>query len=210
MSDVSYVLHRVVPVVVVDNPDDAVALAQLYVDEGLRVIEITLRSPHALECIAAVAERVPGIDVGAGTVLSVDSGLRALDAGAEFLVSPGVTGDLLDWCVRDSVALIPGFSTVSEAMEIHSSGMNEAKFFPAGLSGGLGFIRAVASVLPLLQVMPSGGITPDTAWGFLELATVSRIGGTWLSPQDAVAERDWSRIRDLVGTTRETLERMGK
>lgn len=210
MPETTHAIGRIVPVVVVDDPNAAVELAQLYVDEGLEVIEITLRSPRALECIAAVAEGIPGIDVGAGTILTVDSGVRALEAGAKFLVSPGATRDLLDWCVRDGVSLIPGFSTISEAMEIHSSGLQEAKMFPAGLSGGPNFIRVVASVLPMLRVMPTGGITADTVRTYLELTTVSRIGGTWLAPRDAVEQRDWKRVRDLVRTTRETLERTGK
>jgi len=201
---------RIVPVVVVDTPDAAVELAQLYVEEGLEVIEITLRNPRALECIAAVARDVPEINLGAGTVLSIDSGLRALEAGATFLVSPGSTRELLDWCVRDGVSLIPGFSTVSEAMDIHSAGLDEAKLFPAALSGGPEFIRAVASVLPMLRIMPTGGITLDSIRSYLELPTVTRVGGTWLSPRDAVEQRDWNSIRDLVRTTRETLERTGK
>lgn len=191
-------LAPVVPVVSVDRVDDAVHIARALVAGGLPVIELTLRTPVALDAIRAITASVPDIAVGAGTVITARQAKQAHDAGARFLVSPGCTPGLLDAMAETGLPLLPGTATVSEIMTVLDAGFTEMKLFPAEASGGVAFLKAVGGPLPWARFCPTGGITPDTAAAYLALPNVGCIGGSWLSPADAVATHDWARIQSLA------------
>ena len=191
-------LVPVVPVVVLDDLDHAVPVAQALVAGGLPVIELTLRTPVALEAIAAIAADVPDILVGAGTVTSPELVARAVEAGAQFLVSPGTTPGLLRELAGSGVPFLPGTATVSEAMAVLEAGFSEMKFFPAEASGGPAYLKSLASPLPAARFCPTGGITAASAPSYLSLPNVGCVGGSWLTPADALAADDWDRVTALA------------
>lgn len=188
----------VLPVVVVDRVADAVPIARALVDGGLPAIELTLRTPVALDAIRAIADEVPGILVGAGTVVTPRQAKQAADAGAQFLVSPGSTPALLAGMVETGLPFLPGTATVSEVLTVLESGFEEMKFFPAEASGGAAFLRAVSAPVPAARFCPTGGITAESAASYLALPNVGCVGGSWLTPPDAVARGDWDRIEALA------------
>jgi 2-dehydro-3-deoxyphosphogluconate aldolase/(4S)-4-hydroxy-2-oxoglutarate aldolase len=191
-------LSPVIPVVVLDDADRAVPLAQALLDGGISIIEITLRTPAALAAIAAIAEHVPDMVVGAGTVTSPAHVDKAIAAGARFLVSPGTTETLLDALADTGVPYLPGVATVSEALRVLERGQREMKLFPAEASGGRAFLQSVASPLPDARFCPTGGITPETAPLYRALPNVGCVGGTWLTPAKLVAAADWAQIKRLA------------
>jgi 2-dehydro-3-deoxyphosphogluconate aldolase / (4S)-4-hydroxy-2-oxoglutarate aldolase len=197
-SDSLLSLVPVVPVVVLDDLDHAVPVAQALVAGGLPVIELTLRTPVALDAIAAIAAEVPDILVGAGTITSPELVSRAVDAGAQFLVSPGTTPGLLREMAGSGVPFLPGTATVSEAMSVLEAGFSEMKFFPAEASGGAAYLKSLASPLPAARFCPTGGITAATAPSYLALPNVGCVGGSWLTPADALAAGDWDRVATLA------------
>lgn len=199
--------ERILPVTVMSNPETAVRFSALCLDYGISRIEITLRTPTALACISAVSEQVPGILIGAGTVLRGDDGRRARDAGAQFIVTPGFTPELLSFAKEIDIPVIPGFATVSEAMIIATAGLTEAKFFPAESSGGTEFLKSLSAVLPELMVFPTGGIRLNNIGQYLQLPNVLRVGGTWLSASDPVTDSDWHSVSEVLKQTLETIER---
>jgi 2-dehydro-3-deoxyphosphogluconate aldolase/(4S)-4-hydroxy-2-oxoglutarate aldolase len=188
----------VLPVVVVDRVADAVPIARALVAGGLPAIELTLRTPVALDAIRAIADEVPGILVGAGTVVTPRQAKQAADAGAQFLVSPGSTPALLAGMVDTGLPFLPGTATVSEVLTVLESGFEEMKFFPAEASGGAAFLRAVSAPVPAARFCPTGGITAESAASYLALPNVGCVGGSWLTPPDAVARGDWDRIEALA------------
>jgi 2-dehydro-3-deoxyphosphogluconate aldolase/(4S)-4-hydroxy-2-oxoglutarate aldolase len=188
----------VLPVVVVDRVADAVPIARALVAGGLPAIELTLRTPVALDAIRAIADEVPGILVGAGTVVTPRQAKQAADAGAQFLVSPGSTPALLAGMVETGLPFLPGTATVSEVLTVLESGFEEMKFFPAEASGGAAFLRAVSAPVPAARFCPTGGITAESAASYLALPNVGCVGGSWLTPPDAVARGDWDRIEALA------------
>ncbi|MBM7516967.1 bifunctional 4-hydroxy-2-oxoglutarate aldolase/2-dehydro-3-deoxy-phosphogluconate aldolase [Nocardioides nitrophenolicus] len=192
-------LVPVLPVVVIDDPATAVPLARALVDGGLPALELTLRTPAALEALRRIAAEVPEIALGAGTVVTPAQAEAAVAAGAGFLVSPGCTPDLLAALRDTGVPFLPGTSTVSEVMAVLEAGVTEMKFFPAEASGGTAYLRAVAGPLPQARFCPTGGIRPATAPDYLALPNVGCVGGTWLTPADAIAAGDWARISTLAG-----------
>ncbi|KQV71288.1 keto-deoxy-phosphogluconate aldolase [Nocardioides sp. Root122] len=191
-------LAPVVPVVVLDDVAHAVPVAQALVAGGLPVIELTLRTPVALDAIAAIAAEVPEITVGAGTVLTPRHAEQAVAAGAQFLVSPGATPDLLRGLGDSGVPFLPGTATVSEVMAVLEAGVTEMKFFPAEASGGAAFLKSIASPVPAARFCPTGGITSATAASYLALPNVGCVGGSWLTPADALDAKDWDRVRALA------------
>ena len=197
-SDSLLALVPVVPVVVLDDLDHAVPVARALVAGGLPVIELTLRTPVALDAIAAIAAEVPDILVGAGTITSPELVSRAVDAGAQFLVSPGTTPGLLREMAGSGVPFLPGTATVSEAMTVLEAGFSEMKFFPAEASGGATYLKSLASPLPAARFCPTGGITAATAPSYLALPNVGCVGGSWLTPADALAAGDWDRVATLA------------
>ncbi|MFD7390640.1 bifunctional 4-hydroxy-2-oxoglutarate aldolase/2-dehydro-3-deoxy-phosphogluconate aldolase [Streptomyces sp. NPDC059852] len=191
-------LAPVVPVVVVDDPSDAVPLARALVAGGLRAIEVTLRTPSALDAIRAIADAVPDAVVGAGTVLTPGQVMRSVEAGARFLVSPGWTDSLLDAMRASGVPYLPGVSTASEVVALLERGVRELKFFPAEAAGGTAYLRSLYGPLPQVRFCPTGGIGPGSAPDYLALPNVACVGGSWMLPADAVAARDWGRVETLA------------
>ncbi|MEU3794179.1 bifunctional 4-hydroxy-2-oxoglutarate aldolase/2-dehydro-3-deoxy-phosphogluconate aldolase [Streptomyces fructofermentans] len=188
----------VVPVVVVDDLADAVPLARALVAGGLPAIEVTLRTPVALDAIRAVADAVPDAVVGAGTVISPAQVADSVGAGARFLVSPGWTDGLLDAMKASGVPFLPGVSTTSEVVALLERGVREMKFFPAQAAGGTAYLKSLAGPLPQARFCPTGGIGPAVAPEYLALPNVLCVGGSWMLPPDAVAARDWARVESLA------------
>ncbi|MEW1771824.1 bifunctional 4-hydroxy-2-oxoglutarate aldolase/2-dehydro-3-deoxy-phosphogluconate aldolase [Streptomyces sp. NPDC086777] len=193
-------LAPVVPVVVIEDAAAAVPLARALVEGGLPVIEVTLRTPAALDAIRAVAAAVPDAVVGAGTVLTPEQVTQCVAAGARFLVSPGWTDGLLAAMAASGVPYLPGVSTASEVVALLERGVREMKFFPAQAAGGTAYLRSLAGPLPRARFCPTGGIGPDNAREYLALPNVGCVGGTWMVPADAVAAGDWDRVRELART----------
>lgn len=188
----------VIPVLTIPRAADAVPLARALVEGGLPVLEVTLRTSDALRAIAAIARDVPEATVGAGTVASPDDIVRARDAGASFLVSPGTPPALADAFRDSSLPCLPGCATVSEAMALAAHGFSLLKFFPAEASGGAAWLKAVAAPLPGIAFCPTGGIDASNAAVYLALPNVVAVGGSWVAPQDALASGDFSRITALA------------
>ncbi|GAA4377430.1 bifunctional 4-hydroxy-2-oxoglutarate aldolase/2-dehydro-3-deoxy-phosphogluconate aldolase [Nocardioides caricicola] len=188
----------VMPVVVANSADEGVAIARALVAGGLPAIELTLRTDAALDAIRAIADEVPGILVGAGTITRPGHAKLAADAGAQFLVSPGTTGSLLHAMQDTGLPFLPGTATVSEVLAALEAGITQLKFFPAEAAGGAAFLKSVAGPLPAARFCPTGGITPASAPSYLALPNVGCVGGSWLTPADAVASGDWDRITKLA------------
>ncbi|MGW7053367.1 bifunctional 4-hydroxy-2-oxoglutarate aldolase/2-dehydro-3-deoxy-phosphogluconate aldolase [Streptomyces sp. NPDC054887] len=191
-------LAPVVPVVVLEDAADAVPLARALVAGGLPAIEVTLRTPAALDAVRAIAAEVPDAVVGAGTVLSPAQVADAVDAGARFLVSPGWTDGLLGAMAGSGVPFLPGVSTASEVVALLERGVTEMKFFPAQAAGGTPYLKALGAPLPRARFCPTGGITLATAPSYLALPNVGCVGGTWMLPPDALAAKDWGRVEALA------------
>ena len=188
----------VMPVVVAHSADEGVAIARALVAGGLPAIELTLRTDAALDAIRAIADEVPGILVGAGTITRPGHAKLAADAGAQFLVSPGTTGQLLHAMQDTGLPFLPGTATVSEVLAALEAGITELKFFPAEAAGGTAFLKSVAGPLPAARFCPTGGITAASAPSYLALPNVGCVGGSWLTPADAVASGDWDRVTKLA------------
>jgi 2-dehydro-3-deoxyphosphogluconate aldolase / (4S)-4-hydroxy-2-oxoglutarate aldolase len=188
----------VMPVVVASSPAEGVGIARALVAGGLPAIELTLRTEAALETIRAISAEVPEILVGAGTITRPGQAKLAADAGARFLVSPGTTGQLLHAMQDTGLPFLPGVATVSEVLAALEAGCTELKFFPAEASGGTAFLKSVAAPVPAARFCPTGGITAASAPSYLALPNVGCVGGSWLTPADAVASGDWDRIATLA------------
>ncbi len=188
----------VIPVIVIQNFEDAVPMAQALVDGGVKVLEITLRTPVALRCMEAIARSVPGAIVGAGTIRSVADAQSARDAGCQFGVSPGYTSEIGHYCRNVTLPLLPGVATASEVMQANADGYSFLKFFPATAAGGIPLLKALHGPFPDVAFCPTGGISVETAPQFLALPNVKVCGGSWLTPADAVAAKDWARITRLA------------
>jgi len=191
----------VIPVIVLHQVDDAVPVAQALLEGGVRVLEVTMRTPVALRCIEAIARAVPQAIVGAGTVRSAADARAALAAGARFAVSPGYTGALGAACREIGLPLLPGVATASELMAAQDAGHDFVKFFPASAAGGIPLLKALSGPFPDVNFCPTGGITPQNARDYLSQPQVKVCGGSWLTPQDAVQARDWTRITRLAQET---------
>ena len=197
----------VVPVMVIKDLDRAVDLARALVAGGIRVLEITLRTPVAVEAIREIARAVPEAVVGAGTVTSVEDLAAVSEAGAVFAISPGLTPELLDAANQGSIALIPGIATVSELMSGLQRGYDHFKFFPAEAAGGIPMLKAISGPFPKVTFCPTGGISLGNYREYLALGNVACVGGSWVVPAEAVAQGDWARITKLA---REAVEGAGK
>ncbi len=188
----------VVPVMVIDNLKDAVPLARALVNGGLPVLEITLRTDAALDCIKAIVAEVEGAIVGSGTVLTPQQLRQSRKAGCVFAVSPGSTGKLLGAAEDEDIALLPGAATASEAMALLEWGYAIQKFFPAEAAGGAAYLASLASPLPQIKFCPTGGITPALAPSYLKLSNVITLGGSWMAPKPMVNEGKWGEIEALA------------
>lgn len=184
----------VVPVMVIDNIDDAVPLAKALVEGGLRVLEITLRTAPALEAIKRIKASVPDAIVGAGTIINTQTLQASIEAGAEFIVTPGSTTAIVDAAQAAGVPILPGVNTPSEAMALLEKGITEMKFFPAEAAGGIPMLKSIAGPLPQIQFCPTGGVNPGNAKDYLSLKNVACVGGSWMAPADLVNAGDWDEI----------------
>lgn len=188
----------VIPVIVIDQLAHAVPLARALVAGGVKVLEVTLRTPVALDAIAAIAREVPEAIVGAGTLRTAADAAAAKQAGSRFAVSPGFTAELAKACEAQGLPLLPGVSTASEVMMAADAGYRFLKLFPATAVGGTNLLKALAGPFPDIAFCPTGGITVQTAPDFLALPNVKVCGGSWLTPGDAVKAGDWERITRLA------------
>jgi 2-dehydro-3-deoxyphosphogluconate aldolase / (4S)-4-hydroxy-2-oxoglutarate aldolase len=188
----------VVPVIVVDSARQAAPLARALVKAGITIAEVTLRTPAGLEAIAAMRAEAPDLLVGAGTVLSAKDVDDALAAGAEFLVSPGMSPGLRDALRGREYVMIPGIATASEAMARHEEGFARLKLFPASIAGGAPALKALAGPLPHLKFMPTGGISEAEVATYLALPNVFAIGGSWIATQADIAAGNWARIEETA------------
>lgn len=189
---------RILPVVVIQDPAQALPLARALLEGGIDVIEVTLRSEAALLGIEAIARELPDMQLGAGSVTRVEHLAQVRDAGARFALSPGATPALLEAAAAGSLPFVPGVATPSEAMRALESGFTLVKFFPAHVLGGLETLRAWSGPLPQLRYCPTGGVTPAHLQGYFALPQVPLVGGSWLTPAPSVQTGDWARIRQLA------------
>ncbi|MEN9995894.1 MAG: aldolase [Pseudomonadota bacterium] len=188
----------VIPVIVLNDATHAVPMARALVAGGIRMLEVTLRTPQALACMEAIAKEVPDAVVGAGTVRSAADAKAAANAGAKFAVSPGYTSAVGQACRDQGLSLLPGVATGSEIMMAQEDGYTELKFFPAMQAGGPAMLKAWGGPFFDLRFCPTGGVTPQNASEFLSLSNVACVGGSWLVPADALAQGDWARIERLA------------
>jgi len=186
------------PVITIKHPDDAIPLCQALFDGGVRVMEITLRTEHGLNAIKAVREALPKAWVGAGTVTSLAQYRQAETAGAQFIVTPGVTEAILEFSLTSEAPLLPGVSTASELLLGYGLGYREFKFFPAEVAGGAPAIKALGGPFPDATFCPTGGIRRETAREYLALTNVQTVGGSWLTPEEVVAQKDWAQITEIA------------
>lgn len=197
----------VMPVMVIQKLEHAVPLARALVAGGIRVLEITLRTPVAMEAIRIISREVSGAMVGVGTVTHVEELTAVAEAGAVFAISPGLTVELLNAANQGPIPLIPGIATISELMTGMARGYSHFKFFPAEAAGGVRMLQAIAGPFPQITFCPTGGITPANYRDYLALKNVACIGGSWVAPQEAMDQGDWARISALA---REAVEKSGR
>lgn len=191
-------LGPVIPVLVIDDTDKAVPLARALIAGGIKVLEITLRTPNALSVISEIARHVPDAVLAAGTVTTPEQWEASARAGARFAVSPGLTPRLLDAAAQAPIPLLPGVATASELMSAMDAGFECFKFFPAQQAGGVGMLKALGGPFAQALFCPTGGITPQTAPDYLALPNVACVGGSWLAPSAALASGDWAAITALA------------
>ncbi len=189
---------RVVPVVVIEDPKSAVTLAETLVSCGLPAIEVTLRTPRAIEAMAAIAENVPDMLVGAGSLRDTAQIDAVLNAGARFGVSPGSTPALISAAENSGLAFIPGAVTPSESLALLERGYTLQKFFPAEICGGARYVAALGAPIPEVSFMPTGGVTAENAPDYLSLGNVACVGGTWVAPAKLIAEGRFEDIAKLA------------
>ena len=188
----------VIPVIVIDDIEQAVPLARALVDGGVRVLEVTLRTPVALDAIRAIAREVPDAIVGVGTISRVEHFEQAIQAGARFGVSPGLTRELVDAAHASRLPLLPGVMTPSDVIRARNAGFFALKLFPAQQAGGIGMLKALSGPFPDVTFCPTGGVTPTSAPDFLALPNVGCVGGSWLTPPAMVRAGDWQGITKLA------------
>jgi 2-dehydro-3-deoxyphosphogluconate aldolase/(4S)-4-hydroxy-2-oxoglutarate aldolase len=191
-------LAPVIPVLVIEDVATAVPLARALAAGGLPVLEVTLRTPAALDCIRAIADELPHVMIGAGTVNSPASVKAAVQAGSRFLVSPGSTAQLTDAFLDSGLPFLAGAVTASEVLGLLERGITHAKFFPAEPAGGTAYLKSLGGPLPEVRFCPTGGIDLAKAREYLKLPNVPCVGGSWVAPADAVKAGDWGRIETLA------------
>ena len=198
--DATHVLRnsRIVPVVNIDDPATALPLAETLLEAGFEVVEVTLRTPRALESIEIIAKAFPDACVGAGSVRTATQFAEVKEAGAQFAVSPGYSELLLDAAAEHGMPFVPGATTASDIIRLQERGYSLVKFFPAELAGGTQMLRALGAPLPEVRFFPTGGITPELAPTYLNLGNVACIGGSWIAPGDLIAAGNFEMIAQLA------------
>ena len=188
----------VIPVLTLENAEQAIGIGKALVNGGLIVLEITLRSAYGLTAIKQLKQALPNAIIGAGTVMTPQQYESCVEAGADFIVSPGFTTELLHYGSQSSVPLLPGIGSVSEAMQAMALGYRRFKLFPAAVVGGVDFLKAIGGPISELKFCPTGGIKPTNAADYLALHNVMCVGGTWLTPTDLVQQKNWQAIEELA------------
>lgn len=183
----------VVPVIEIEDADLARPLAEALMAGGIHTIEITLRTPQALDAIKAVSD-IQNLHVGAGTLLTAQDAKSAKEAGASFGVSPGSTPELIEACKFEKLPFLPGAATPSEVANLQGNGFDIQKFFPAEAAGGIAMLKAIAGPLQDIRFCPTGGVSPDNAQDYLALSNVICVGGSWIAPRKLIAEKAWNQI----------------
>jgi 2-dehydro-3-deoxyphosphogluconate aldolase / (4S)-4-hydroxy-2-oxoglutarate aldolase len=197
-SDIQQQLRqfRIVPVIVIDDPDHAVPLAAALAEGGLPCSEITFRTAAGLESLRRIAAEFPDMAVGAGTVLTPRQATEARDAGARFVVSPGSNPRVVDHCLEQGIPIFPGVCTPTEVEAVLEKGIRLVKFFPAGPMGGVGFLKALAGPYPMLEFMPTGGVSAQNIGEYLAFDRVVACGGSWMAPAEWIRAGQFDRIRE--------------
>jgi len=188
----------IIPVVAIEKATDAVPLANALMEGGINVIEITLRTQAALASMELIAKELPDMNIAAGTVINPEQYQQSVDAGATFVISPGVTHNLLVKGQNNKVPFLPGVSSASELMQIIEMGYARSKFFPAEAAGSIAMLKALNGPFGQVKFCPTGGITLDNANNFLTLNNVMCVGGSWLSPKDLINQQDWTGITRIA------------
>ena len=189
---------RIVPVIVIDDPADAVPLAQALADGGLPCAEVTFRTPRAAESLRRIAGECPSVVVGAGTVLTPEQAVRARESGARFIVAPGFSPAVVDYCVDHDIPVFPGVCTPTEVEAALAKGIDVLKFFPAEPMGGVAFLKAICAPYVGVRFSPTGGISAANVGSYLALPQVVACGGSWMAPSDWIAAKEFDRIREVA------------
>ncbi len=199
--------HKIVPVVIIQDERDAEPLAQALVDGGLPIMEITFRTDAARAAIARIAKSHPSVMLGAGTVLSVDQVKAAVDAGARYIVSPGIPREVVEYCLKKKICVTPGVLTPTEIGVALDLGLDVVKFFPAEASGGIEYLKAISAPFPNLKFIPTGGIDESNITPYLQHPKVFAVGGSWMVKPALIAGKQFDEIRRL---TAEAVAKRGK
>lgn len=193
-----FAMGPIVPVLVIENIEDAVPIANALIAGGISVLEVTLRTANALDVIKEIATKLPNAMVGAGTVINPETLQQSIDAGAKFAISPGLTKELLAASKESNIPLIPGIASISELMTGIDAGFDHFKFFPAEAIGGAKAIKSISGPFPNIRFCPTGGINIGNMGNYLSLTNVACIGGSWLVPDEAVLNKDWDKITQIT------------
>lgn len=186
--------QTLLPIIQADSPEQGVGIAKAMAEAGLSLVEVVLRTEASLEALSAIKQQVPSLKVGAGTVINTDILQQALDAGSDFIVTPAVSPSLLQALSDIDVPVLPGVSNTGDILMAYEFGFNEQKLFPASLSGGAPFLKAVSSVFKTVSFCPTGGVNQDNRDSYLSLNNVFAVGGTWVAKQEWVDNKDWAAI----------------
>ncbi len=197
IKDIMYT-SPVISVMVINKLEHAVPLANALVEGGIKVLEITLRTSVALDAIKKIKAEVPNAIVGAGTIINLETLDKAIAAGSEFIVSPGVTDSLINAALKTGVPILPGIATSSEVMNLLEKGITEMKFFPAEAAGGIPMVKSIGGPFPQVTFCPTGGVNPKNAADYLALKNVACVGGSWMAPADLVDAENWDEINRLT------------
>lgn len=187
----------IVPVVVLNRVEDALPLAQALLKGGIDFMEITFRTECAADCISVISSEVPGMTVGAGTVLNVDQAKLAVSRGAKFIVSPGLDEETVRWALENDIPVIPGAVTPTEIMKAIGLGLKVVKFFPADVYGGIKAIKALSAPFGQVKFLPTGGVSEDNLKEFIGNGSVAAVGGSWVCKKDDIINHDWEKITAL-------------
>ncbi|HEC59033.1 hypothetical protein LCGC14_0858000 [marine sediment metagenome] len=190
-------ISPIVPVMVINNVEHAVPLAKALVKGGLKVLEITLRTPAALESIRRIKAEVPDAIVGAGTIINIETLNQAIDAGAQFIVSPGTTDKLIDAAIATGVPLLPGIANPSDALRLLEKGITAMKFFPAEAAGGVPMLKSIGAPIPQITFCPTGGVSQKNVKEYYNLSNVACVGGSWMCAANLVDAENWDEITRL-------------
>lgn len=193
--------HKIIPVVTINQVENAVPLAQTFLQAGISVIEVTLRTAAALAAIEQIKQSCPEMLIGAGTVINKNQLTALQNIGVDFIVSPGCSADLIQAAHALNLPILPGVATATEVILASDLGCQQLKLFPAEIVGGCALLKQYASVFPQLQFCPTGGVHPSNLQSYLACPNVFAVGGSWLSPRDLLAQKDWGSIAELVAQT---------